>query len=46
LRPWPLAPSRLEASEVGKLVDINVRTLEAIEFERRLAALEAKRGMT
>jgi hypothetical protein len=33
-----------EASEVGKLVDIHVRTLEATEFERRLAALEAKGG--
>src|SRR6478735_7525273 len=33
-----LTPSEGEA--VGKLVDIHVRTLEATEFERRLAALE------
>ena len=31
-----------EASEVGKLVDIHVRTLEATEFEKRLAKLEER----
>jgi hypothetical protein len=33
-----------EASEIARLVDVHVRVLEASEFERRIAALEAKGG--
>jgi len=35
-----------EAAELGKLVEAYTKTLEATEFEARLAALEQQRGST
>jgi hypothetical protein len=35
----------MEASEINALVTLHVKPLEAVEFERRLAAHEQARGM-